>query len=522
MTTDINSYDAFPYESLAFAQTHPNYIGAIATLCGLSPALPSRARVLEIGCASGGNLIPMALQFPGGRYLGIDLSERQIKDGQREISDLGLDNIALRQLDIMETTASLGEFDYIIAHGVYSWVPELVRQGLLKVCRQNLAPHGVAFVSYNVFPGWNFKQTVREMMLFHVRNLNDPKRKVEQARALIEFLAEHNQGKESAYGLALKEEMEFLKTREDYYLFHEYLEGNNHPVYFTEFVAHFEAAGLAYVADANLSSMNDELVRPQTLEILQRISSNPMHFEQYSDFLSRRTFRQSLLTRAGTNLGWNFSPEIVTRLRFSGQFVESRAGDENGAAIFKSLHGNTHPQFSTAHRLSREALRHLSEHWPQALSFQELLDAGRQEMHGQPPSQDDINALSASLTRLGMLEMASFFLEPWPFTAQISTHPAVSPLARHQSKKGRRLTTQSHFCEQLGNTPLQSEIIAMLNGQNTPADIADKMAHALVAARQQINVHGRQIRDKKGFAAFIHELVMELLPKLARAGLLVK
>src|SRR6516165_12727057 len=101
MSDDIQeSYDAVPYESLPFNETHPDRLAALATLFGMSPAPAERCRVLELGCASGGNLIPMAVALPGSSFVGVDLSPRQIADGNEVVRALNLSNIELRSLDI--------------------------------------------------------------------------------------------------------------------------------------------------------------------------------------------------------------------------------------------------------------------------------------------------------------------------------------------------------------------------------------------------------------------------------------
>src|SRR5690606_35486513 len=131
-------------------------------------------RVLELGCASGGNLIPMAVELPEARFLGIDLSARQINDGLAVVQALGVENIELRRGDILNITPELGQFDYILCHGVYSWAPPPVQKKILHVCRENLAPQGVAYVSYNTYPGWRLRGAVREMTRYHAERFGDP------------------------------------------------------------------------------------------------------------------------------------------------------------------------------------------------------------------------------------------------------------------------------------------------------------------------------------------------------------
>jgi len=121
-----------------------------------------KCRVLELACADGSNLIPMACALPESVFLGIDLSQRQVKAGQQTIAALGLTNIELRPLDIREVDESFGTFDYIIAHGIYSWVPADVQDRILEICRERLSENGVAYISYNTNPGWRMRGMMRE------------------------------------------------------------------------------------------------------------------------------------------------------------------------------------------------------------------------------------------------------------------------------------------------------------------------------------------------------------------------
>ncbi len=188
------AYDQVLYPGLPLPQTHPDRLATIAGLFGMSPAAAPNCRVLELGCGDGGNLIPMALTLPGSVFTGIDLAAPAITHGCALIRKLGLDNITLRRLDLMQAGADLGEFDYgvfdyIIAHGLYSWVPAAVRDGLLGLSRRHLAPQGVAYVSYNASPGFGRRRLFREMMLYHAREVEDPMRRVEQGVQLIGALA---------------------------------------------------------------------------------------------------------------------------------------------------------------------------------------------------------------------------------------------------------------------------------------------------------------------------------------------
>ena len=171
------AYDQVLYPGFPLAQTHPDRLATIAGLLGMTPARPDRSQVLELGCGDGGNLIPMAVELPGSEFTGIDLAQPGIARGRAISEALGLKNISLRQMDLLAAGADLGQFDYILAHGLYSWVPAHVRDGVLRICRTNLAHDGVAYVSYNAYPGFHRREIFRGMMLHHVRNVQDPSKR---------------------------------------------------------------------------------------------------------------------------------------------------------------------------------------------------------------------------------------------------------------------------------------------------------------------------------------------------------
>ena len=221
----------------------------------MEPARVEACRVLEVGCASGGNLLPMAASLPGSEFIGVDFSPVQIERGIADVKALGLTNIQLLAMDIMDFSEAYGEFDYIIAHGVYSWVPNAVQERLLAICARQLRPAGIAYVSYNTLPGWRIRSVVRDAMRYHTRGIAEPAKRVAEARAVLEFLAESVKEDATAYGKALRLEAEFLRTQADYYILHDHLEEVNEPVYFHQFAERAARHGLGYLGEANFATM---------------------------------------------------------------------------------------------------------------------------------------------------------------------------------------------------------------------------------------------------------------------------
>jgi len=235
MNTTASSYDQIPYTSHAFPQTHPDRLATTARIFRLSPPDVAACRVLELGCASGGNVIPIAFNFPGSEFVGIDLSRHQVEEAQHAIHALGLRNIRVEQASIMEIDDSWGQFDYIICHGVFSWVEADVQDRILTIAARNLSPEGVAYISYNTYPGWHMREMVRHMMRYHAEQFDQPQEQVDQARALLTFLASASSDM-GPYNQLLTSEAERLSGSPDSYLFHEHLERTNLPIYFHEFI----------------------------------------------------------------------------------------------------------------------------------------------------------------------------------------------------------------------------------------------------------------------------------------------
>src|SRR3954454_7066997 len=140
MMEGSTTYDHVSYPGHPFGETHPDHLAVLGSLLGMTPAPLNSCRVLELGCGEGANLIPMAFDFVQSEFIGVDLSEQTVRRGNDFVLGLGLRNIFLRSCDIMDIGPEFGTFDYIIAHGVYSWVPPIVRAKMLAIFRNNLTP----------------------------------------------------------------------------------------------------------------------------------------------------------------------------------------------------------------------------------------------------------------------------------------------------------------------------------------------------------------------------------------------
>ena len=520
-----NSYDEVPYESHAFAQSHPDRLAVMATLFGLSPRPVTSCRVLELGCAAGGNLIPMAWHHPESTFVGLDLSSRQVRDGCEVIEKLGLANVQLHAMDINQVDQRLGRFDYILCHGVYSWVPEPVQQAILRICRDLLEPEGVAYVSYNTYPGWRMLQMIRDMMLYHARQFNTPQQQLEGARILIAFLKAHAPSN-SAYGLILEQGLAVLQESSDYYLYHEYLEKSNLPCYFHEFIERAGGEGLAYLGEADLGSMLVETFPDEVKQQLSLLSSDRVHLEQYLDFIRNRQFRQTLLVHAPTLRVQAPQPLQLRHLLICAELDRENGNDAiagNAPVRFVASNGVV---VTSADPLAKAALMVLAERFPASMGLDALYHAALEHLGKQPePSREltNLRILGEALLEFhgaGAVELHSY--EGYPFSADqdASGNLRATTLARAYAQRSIMVPGRWHETVNLGL--LGQKALSMMDGRHSVAQVKQGLLEAV--RRDELGLtdgEGREVHDPAEQGELIDAFLEDLLGIVRRHGFLM-
>lgn len=308
MTTNTNDvqqtiYSELGYKSMPFPYTTPATLEAYAALVGGSAPNPKTARVLELGATYGGNIISQALFNPDATFVGIELSQEQVEKGNEVIANAGLTNVSLVQSDIASIGSEIGTFDYIIAHGVYSWVDDDVKDALLRLIDEHLAEDGIAYVSYNTYPGWHTMEEVRQLMMFSNRDKAqfNHKEKVLHGKTIGSIVGsqilkyDNLKERNSKFLGALRSVMQ----KDEYYVGHDHLEPNNDPVYFYQFNDHLEAHKLAYLCDADLTLSMVRSFDADIADTLDKLALNDhVAQEQYLDFMLDTTFRKSIICKA--------------------------------------------------------------------------------------------------------------------------------------------------------------------------------------------------------------------------------
>jgi len=489
-------YDAVPYGSYPIASSHPDKLFAVAKLFGMNPVLPERARILELGCAGGGNLIPIASQFPNAVCHGVELSAAQCEAANVAIQYVGLSNIKIQQGSIADITSDLGKFDYILCHGVFSWVPEFVREAILRVASENLSENGVAYISYNTFPGWYQRGMVRDMMLRHVSGITDPVAKIAQARALLNFLAKSSATHTTPYAAYLRSEAEFLEKQPDLYLFHDHLEEHNKPYFFQDFVKFASHYGLQFLGESSLSSMWAGNLGAETSKKLGDVSDAVVS-GHYMDCIVGRSFRETLLVHNGVPISRNLDSSRFGDIRFLGSFQVEPAKTSEGSDLgtgFKTKNGQT---IYSNDKPTQLAFAALNNAFPGSLSIEQVCHAMEAGIDATSPVTIDKQRTVATLMQWVLTGYIDLRFQPDRMAVAGTKKPKAARWARSQARAGRYVTNLRHDFIALND--VDRHILILMDGNRDVKQIAIEIGGMIASGAIKVEnpdaVVGKKARE---------------------------
>jgi methyltransferase-like protein/SAM-dependent methyltransferase len=525
---DSTSYDEVPYPSLSYSQSHPDRLATVATILGVKPPPVEHCRVLELGCASGGNIIPMALGLPNSEFVGIDYAARQIAQGRAMADALQLRNISLVQRDILDLDTRLGQFDYIITHGVYSWVPRPVQEKLLQTCSQCLAPSGVAYVSYNTLPGWTYAGMMREMMMYHTRSVSKPKDRVARARGLIDFLAGAVPEQEHVYRYLIDQYARFLRgevegsrPNDDALLFHDELEEVNKALYFYQFVERAAPYGLQYLGEAEFRTMMTSSFPDHISRALGEMAAGVIEREQYMDFIRNRALRQTLLCHADVPISHRITLKGFPSLYVASQARPSELEQDPRAIKVAEYRVSDGATLATDHPVTKEAMLYLAEVWPRSVPFGELLARSRSRLglSGADGARDEQLLAANLLTAYGysgnLVELHAYAPQ---MALEVSERPVASPFARLQAETSERVTNLRHERVELGE--FERCLLPHLDGNHDLGDLVSILKAGPIAGGALVFDKDETIGDPSGGRHVLAQETRKRLEWLARSALL--
>jgi SAM-dependent methyltransferase len=496
------SYDETPYLSAPMMRSHPARLAAQALWRGLAAPEAASARVLEIGCASGGNLLPLAAALPGARLLGVDLSPAQIAAGEARRKRYGLGNIELRAESFEAVDG--GEFDFIICHGVYSWIPEPLREALLAIVKARLAPEGIAMVSFNVLPGWRLFQIARDSMLLHARLTGDPAQRAEKTRELFGLLAAESPDKRT-YGKFWRDEAQRMAAGGDAYLAHEIFEESNAPETFADFTSRAGRHGLVYLSEAVAVANNEADLAPEGAETIRALSGGDrLKRETYIDIFSGRSFREALLFHAGRA---PTSRDALRSLHFI-PALDLEIADEDGDAFHLAV-----KETALVFRNSgaKAALRRFVARRPGSSTLAELV----------PPDDEVALAEAGEALRIAVeAGLAATSTLPVVCASRLAERPKIWPFAAMDALESDRTVTLRHGAFQFA--PLQRFLAPLLDGAHTRDDLVAAAVELSQSGGLTVSGPDGPVEDPEEIRRRLGAGVDSALAGLLRNGLLVE
>ena len=528
------TYDNVPYICYPFAQTHPDRLATIGTLLGMQPTPLQNCRVLELGCGDGANLLPMAAAFPQSQFVGIDLAVPAIQQGQAVAAELGIRNLELIRADLLDPTTALGKFDYIIAHGVYSWVPAAVRDRMLEICREQLTPQGIAYISYNAYPGCYLRQMTREMMQFHVRDMQEPEERVTQGLSLLKFLLckfpNQADAKANLFGALLTEQLDDMEGwRHRATIYHDDLADINDPFYFHQFVAQAGQFGLQYLSEANFYETQYHTLPAQVREMLDQFGDeNILLREQYLDFLKCRTFRQTLLCHQDIKLERTINPQRISEMFISTPAQAVSIAPNLRAGVIEEFTGKKGARLQTDFPLAKAALIQLQAAAPTLLKFDELAVEARKSLEISARQEHfDIGEIEADATqvlaeimlaayRSGMIEL--HLVKPEVATV-IKERPEIFKLARWQAGQGNNITTALHQSVEIED-PLSLQLLCLLDGTRNWSELVEVLV-TFAEQNEMTTADGQPITDEAEIRQIITANMADWMNKILTMGVMV-
>ena len=304
--SDINGYVTDQEYTSDYHHAYtPAMLDYVALTNGVaSPERPAgQFRFCDLGCGFGMTALTLAAANPAAQVYGIDFMAEHIDVSRRLAESAGIGNAFFHQLSFAQALAEDFEpFDYIVAHGVYTWVNAEVRAEVTAFIQRYLKPGGLAYISYNTMPGKAMILPVQKL----VSELGAEASGSAAQRVLSAFDKVGTLQQLGARALNDKEAitalMASISDEDPRYLAHEYLHPAWEPRYSIDVAREMAAAGAEFIGSATLFANDDRfLLNPQQKAYVDSFD-NINQRELVKDFMLDVPFRRDVFARAPRRL----------------------------------------------------------------------------------------------------------------------------------------------------------------------------------------------------------------------------
>ncbi|WP_158927880.1 class I SAM-dependent methyltransferase [Acidisphaera sp. S103] len=271
------------------------------------PAADDPLQVLELGCGQGFGAMILAASNPAWHVTAVDFNPAHVAAARLWAAEAELTNVTFIEADLAtlaEDTASrlIPEADFVTLHGVWSWVPRSVQDGIVRLLRNKVRAGGVVHVSYNALPAWGPVLGMQRVMREAGRRLAwRSDRQAEEGLAIIQSLlaAEARQLNQSSLGQSLIGRLDKMPAA---YLAHEYMNEHWQPCFMADVAGALADAKLDFVASSQLVENFPDLLLTEPQRAVVQKFEDPIMRETIKDLCVERALRHDVYVRGAQRL----------------------------------------------------------------------------------------------------------------------------------------------------------------------------------------------------------------------------
>lgn len=517
-TKESSAYIKLSSPPRSFPSTHIGRLGAIGQIFNLHTADPAKARVLQLGCSQGFNLLAMAQLFPSTEFVGVNCGDKPTDYANQALEATGLSNVKFLDEDILNISADLGKFDYIITQEIYSSVPENLKDAILRISSENLNRNGIALISYNCLPGWSMRGALRDMILMHTAGISNASEKISQSKALIRFLAE-SCFEETSYGKYLRQELDLFSNAHDSYVAHNLLGSFNDALYFRDFLESAAKHKLLYLGDSDPSTMIVDNLPRQAAETLKALQIDLISKEQYMDFVRNRMFRSTLLCHSGSAINRNIEPLKILDFQLTSLALLKSRHTSTAPAIFRNQDG---VELIVSDDLTASILELVAGTCTVPRKVKDIIN----DCLPIVERNNNLNENPALLLTICQILLQAYFRKMIDFSITNCTRPYLAhdkpealPLARWQASTGNHLSTTS--LNMLKPDQLIAKLVTLCDGSRSRIDIVSSLIQAVESNELVIRENNQPITNCDRLNQVVEGLYDGGIRELYRLGVLI-
>lgn len=520
------SRDDLPYIDASSPFTHPDCLYSMATLFGIRAAPVTKCRLLSLAAFDGTNLIATAFSLPGSQFVGLTNSKHDFEEANAKITALGLKNIEIKFLDIMDVNSDIGAFDYIVAQGLYSWVDDEKRKRILQLCRNLLNADGVVYVNYNSYPGWRMHNALRDMMLYHVRNEINNKEIVAKARNFTQIIAKAAPQIDHLYGLIMQDQLDMIKGWSDDYLLHDTLGDINQPFYFHEFADAARKEKLQFISDAEFHSMVPNKFIDDAVQLIKEQGNDRIAKEQYMDFFRNRMFKQTLLCHDNVQLNTHLNFQAFKKFYYTAPISPMSTIPDIQTEMPKTFKTIDNVAITSTDPIMKALLLYLSSQYPMTKNYDDIL-TNLQKILGSNyqyiakdgkliPFDEAVIKTLLDCYSIGVLKVFAHSID---VIREIHNKPKISELARYEAAHGLIITNQLHDAVRIDM--FTHHVLPHLNGNNDVDSLVEILMEMVTSGKISFRKGDVSISDVDEIRDILKKRLINLISDFAKLGIFI-